>query len=51
MSDSALEGGAVFEGEHQEAIRVGHGIVQQKDIMDFASSFPDSKREIFFDAA
>ena len=29
MSGSALEGGAVFEGEHQAAIRVGHGIVQQ----------------------
>ena len=29
MSDSALEGGAVFEGEGQAAIRVGCGVVQQ----------------------
>ena len=29
MSGSALEGGAVFESEGQEAIRVGCGVVQQ----------------------
>ena len=29
MSGSALEGGAVFEGEGQAAIRVGCGVVQQ----------------------
>ena len=29
MSRSALEGGAVFEGEGQSAIRVGRGIFQQ----------------------
>ena len=29
MSDSALKGGAVFEGEGQAAIRVGCGVVQQ----------------------
>ena len=29
MSGSALEGGAVFEGEGQAAIRVGRGVVQQ----------------------
>ena len=29
MSGSALEGGAIFEGEGQAAIRVGRGVVQQ----------------------
>ena len=29
MSGSALEGGAIFEGEVQAAIRVGRGVVQQ----------------------
>ena len=29
MCGSALEGGAVFEGEGQAAIRVGRGVVQQ----------------------
>ena len=29
MSGSALEGGAVFESEHQAAIRIGRSIVQQ----------------------
>ena len=29
MSGSALEGGAVFEGERQAAISVGRGVVQQ----------------------
>ena len=29
MCGSALEGGAVFEGEGQAAIRVGCGVVQQ----------------------
>jgi len=29
MSGSAFEGGAVFEGEGQAAIRVGRGVVQQ----------------------
>ena len=29
MPGSALEGGAVFEGEGQAAIRVGRGVVQQ----------------------
>ena len=29
MSGSALEGGAVFEGEDQAAIRVGRSVVQQ----------------------
>ena len=29
MSGSALEGGAVFEGEGQAAIRVGRCVVQQ----------------------
>jgi len=29
MSGSALEGEVVFEGEHQAAIRVGRGVVQQ----------------------
>ena len=29
MSGSALEGGAVFEGEGQAAICVGRGVVQQ----------------------
>ena len=29
MSGSAFEGGAVFEGEGQAAIRIGRGIIQQ----------------------
>lgn len=29
MSVSAFEGGAVFEGESQAAIRIGRGIIQQ----------------------
>jgi hypothetical protein len=29
LPGSALEGGAVFEGEGQAAIRVGRGIIQQ----------------------
>ena len=29
MSGSALEGGAVLEGESQAAIRIGRGVVQQ----------------------
>ena len=29
MSGSALEGGAIFESEHQAAIRIGRGVVQQ----------------------
>lgn len=29
MSVSAFEGGAVFEGEGQAAIRIGRGIIQQ----------------------
>ena len=29
MSGSALEGGAVFEGKSQAAIRIGRGVVQQ----------------------
>ena len=29
MSSSALEGGAVSEGEGQSAIRVGRGVVQK----------------------
>ena len=29
MSGSALEGGAIFESEHQVAIRIGRGVVRQ----------------------
>ena len=29
LPGSALEGGAVFEGEGQAAIRIGRGIIQQ----------------------
>ncbi len=36
MSSSALEGGAVSEGERQAAIRVGCGVVQQAALELFA---------------
>ena len=38
MSGSALEGGAIFEGEGQATIRVGRGVVQQAAPELFAES-------------